>query len=130
MHEYSIAERIVRILKDVAEAHEGRVQSATVAVGPLTMIVPELLYDAWERVTEDTQFEDTALVIEHVPVVAVCEECGHETQSREPFVKCENCGSMHLKLRSGHVLQVTTAEIEENGDTDESQVDAQHPRRQ
>ncbi|MFP3902841.1 MAG: hydrogenase maturation nickel metallochaperone HypA [Armatimonadota bacterium] len=129
MHEYSIAQRIVRILKDVAADHEGRVKSATVAVGPLTMIVPELLYDAWERVTEDTQFVETGLVIEHVPVVAVCEECGHETQSREPFVKCEKCGSMRLKLQSGHVLQVTSAEIEENGDTDESQVDAEYSGR-
>lgn len=121
MHEYSIADRIIRILKDVSEDYDAPVTGATVAVGPLTMVVPELLHEAWQRLTEGTQLEGAELTIEHVPIVAVCEECGHETESMTPFVKCEQCDSMKLKLKSGHELQVTSAEIDaEERDIDES----------
>ena len=114
MHEYSIAQYIARILSDVAQEHGSPVQAATVAVGPMSMIVPELLHEAWTAVTYGSPLQGSELHIEHVPVRATCQECGPQTESFTPFVKCEACGSLRLKLASGHELQVVEAELEDS----------------
>lgn len=111
MHEYSIAQNIATILSAVGEDHGRRVVGGTVAVGPLSMIVPELLHEAWAAVTLQTPLEGSELTIEQVPVRARCEDCGHETEASTPFVKCEQCGSLRLKLASGHELAVLSAEL-------------------
>jgi len=113
MHEYSVAEGIVNILKGVAAQHGSKVRLATVAVGPFSMIVPELLQEAWIYTTKGTELEGAELEIEPVPVVAKCQECGHETKSFTPFVRCEACGSLKLSLQSGHELQVISAELDD-----------------
>ena len=111
MHEYSVAEHISGILETVSKEHGRRIVSALVAVGPLSMVVPELLYEAWQAVTAATVLEGVELGIEHVPIRAKCEDCGAETESLSPFVKCSECGSMRLKLMSGHELHVISAEL-------------------
>lgn len=122
MHEYSIAEHIRDILSEVSAEHGRRVTSATVQIGPISMIVPELLHEAWAAVSAETPLAGSVLVIDHVPITARCEECEHETTSFTPFVKCGQCGSMRLKLASGHELQVVDAELEDTADA--SPVDA------
>ena len=122
MPEYSIAELIRDILVEVSAEHGRRVTSATVQIGPISMVVPELLHEAWAAVSADTPLAGSTLNIDHVPITARCEECGHETTSFSPFVKCAQCGSMRLKLASGHELQVVDAELEDT--VDESPVDA------
>jgi hydrogenase nickel incorporation protein HypA/HybF len=111
MHEYSIAQDIATILSSVGKEHGRRVLGGTVAVGPLSMIVPELLHEAWAAVTLQTPLEGSALTIEQVPIRARCTDCGHETESFTPFIKCEQCGSLRLKMASGHELAVLSAEL-------------------
>ncbi len=111
MHEYSVAQHIATILSEVAEEHGRSVQAATVAVGPLSMIVPELLQEAWAAITDGSPLQGSELRIEHVAIRATCQDCGHDTESFTPFIKCEACGSLRLKLASGHELQVLEAEL-------------------
>lgn len=117
MHEYSIASRIAGILEEVAKEHGQRVVGATVAIGPISMIVPELLYEAWIERTADTDLCGAELHIEHIPIRARCEECDTETESFTPFVKCSKCGSLRLKLLSGHELQILDADLTESEET-------------
>lgn len=128
MHEYSIAEHIRDILTEVAGEHGRRVTAATIRIGPISMIVPELLHEAWAAVSAETPLAGSILLIEHVPITARCEECGSETTSYTPFIKCQQCGSMRLKLASGHELQVVDAELEDS--IDESAIDAECAGRQ
>jgi len=121
MHEYSIASNIAAIVSEVAREQGRRVTGATVTVGPLSMVVPELLHEAWTATTAGTELEGSKLSIEQVPVQAKCEDCGEKTESFTPFVKCEACGSLRLKLQSGYELQVISAELEDSeAEADES----------
>ena len=116
MHEFSIASSIIKTLMTVAEEHTQQVAAATVAVGPMSMIVPELLTHAYQALTKDTPLAGSELHIEQVPVTAVCNECGAETESYEPFVTCSKCGSLNLKIKSGYELQIVSAELRESGE--------------
>ncbi len=76
--------------------------------------MPELLHEAWVAVTQGSPLEGSELHIEHVPICARCQDCGHHTESFTPFIKCEACGSLRLKLASGHELQVINADLEDS----------------
>jgi len=116
MHEFSIASNIVRTLMTVAEEYDQQVVAATVAVGPMSMIVPDLLTSAYQALTEDTPLAGSELHIQQVPITAVCNECGAETEAYEPFVECSECGSLNLKIKSGYELQLISAELRESGE--------------
>lgn len=114
MHEFSIARNIVKTLISVAEEYDQEIVAATVAVGPMSMIVPELLTRAYEVLTNDTPLVGSELHVQQVPITAVCNECGAETESCQPFVECSECGSLNLKIKSGYELQLISAELRES----------------
>jgi len=111
MHEFSIAANIVRKLTEVAREHDRKLLGATVAVGPMSTVVPELLSEAWEYVIKDTDLDGAALHIDRVPIRARCRECDAVTEGHDPFVRCRVCGSMNLEIESGFELQITSAEL-------------------
>ena len=111
MHEFSIARNIIETLNSVAEEYGQEVVSATVAIGPMSMIVPELLTQAYKVLAEGTELEGSQLNIQRVPITAVCNECGAETESYEPFVRCAKCDSLSLSIKSGYELQIVSAEL-------------------
>ena len=123
MHEFSIASNIVHSLLDLAEEHGQEVIAATVAVGPMSMVVPELLTYAYEVLTKDTLLAGSELHIQQVPITAQCNECGAEITSSQPFVKCSECSSLNLKIKAGYELQLVSAELGESGEAtpDETQ---------
>ena len=111
MHEFSIAANIVRKLIEVAREHDRKLLGATVAIGPMSTVVPELLSDAWKYVIKDTELDGAALHIDRVPIRARCRECDAVTEGHDPFVKCQACGSMNLQIESGFELKITSAEL-------------------
>lgn len=116
MHEFSIAGNIVQTLNSVAQEYGQEVVSATVVVGPMSMIVPELLVQAYQTLAQDTTLASSELHIRQVPLAAVCNECGAETEGHDPFVKCSKCGSLNLSIKSGYELQLVSAELRESGE--------------
>ena len=117
MHECSVAANIVRKLTEVAREHDRKLLGATVAIGPMSTVVPELLTEAWTYVIKDTELDGATLHIEQVPIRARCRECNTVTEGHDPFVRCQACGSMNLEIESGFELQITSAELAD--DTEE-----------
>ena len=116
MHEFSIASSIARQLTELAQQHHRKLLSATVAVGPMSTVVPELLAEAWPYVIKGTDLEGATLRIEQVPVQAQCNDCGAATEGYEPFVKCCKCGSLNLSIESGFELQILSAELADSAE--------------
>ena len=54
MHEYSLAVAIVDQVKEIVKEHKARsVKKITVSAGPYEMVIPELLYDAYDIIIDD-----------------------------------------------------------------------------
>ena len=111
MHEFSIAANIARKLTEVAREHDRKLLGATVAIGPMSTVVPELLSEAWKYVIKDTELDGATLHINRVPIRARCRECDAVTEGHDPFVRCQACGSMNLQIESGFELKITSAEL-------------------
>ena len=117
MHEFSIARSVIDKLKALAKEYGREVVSATVAVGPMSMIVPGLLVEAYRALSQGTGLAGSELHIEQVPVTAVCNECGAVTEGYQPFVRCSQCHSLNLSLESGYELHIVSAELRDGNQT-------------
>ncbi len=115
MHELSIAQGVVEIVSRHADGR--RVQRVEMRVGHLRQVVPSALEFAFQLLTEGTPLQGAELVIEDVPVVARCRQCGAETEmSGFPF-QC-GCGGYELELVTGEELLVEALELEDETTTE------------
>jgi len=109
MHELSICSAIA----STAEKHaDGRtVSQVKVRIGHLRQVVPDALQFSWEVVSSTTDLKDAELVIEQVPAVVECLECGARTTLDVPILACGACEAFDVKLLSGEELLVVSIDL-------------------
>jgi hydrogenase nickel incorporation protein HypA/HybF len=109
MHELSICSAIA----STAEKHaEGRpVSQVKVRIGHLRQVVPDALQFGWEVVSSTTQLKDAELVIEQVPAIVECLDCGARTTLDLPILACGRCEGFDVKLLSGEELLVVSIDL-------------------
>ena len=83
----------------------------TVQIGHLRQVVPDALQFSWEAVSSTTQLRDAELVIEQVPAVVECIECGARTTLDVPILACGTCEGFDVKLLSGEELLVASIDL-------------------
>ena len=112
MHEFSVAQSLLEIVRDAA-AREGMqpVHVVHLRVGRLSCIDPEALAMAYQLVSEQTSLAASRLEIERVEPRALCRGCGHEFDFPEDFTaRCPQCDGVHLDLLQGRELVVDSIE--------------------
>lgn len=109
MHELSICSAIA---STAAKHAEGRpVSQVTVRIGHLRQVVPDALQFSWEIVSSTTELKDAELVIEQVPAVVECSDCGARTSLDMPIMTCGPCGGFNVTLLSGEELLVVSIDL-------------------
>lgn len=111
MHELSLAEAIVAIVRDHAGTR--RVVGVDVKVGRLRQVVPDALAFAFELVASGTSAEGAELRLEHVPASVACAGCDATSEVREFPLVCARCGSADVEVVAGEELYVESIEIED-----------------
>jgi hydrogenase nickel incorporation protein HypA/HybF len=116
MHELSIASSLAAKVLAFAEGTDGaRVLEVTLEVGEMTCIQTEQLTFCYGAITTDTPIEGSALIIERVPLVVSCPECGYtgrpkyweDAQWDAPIatLACPRCGRTADAIR-GHECSI------------------------
>jgi hydrogenase nickel incorporation protein HypA/HybF len=109
MHELSICNAIA---SSAVKHAEGRpVSRVTVRIGHLRQVVPDALQFNWEVVSGMSDLRDAALVIEQVPAVVECHECGVRTTLDVPVFACRACGGFDVTLVSGEELLLVSVDL-------------------
>ena len=134
MHEFALAEAVVRAVLQTAES-EGMtaVTRVAVQVGELQSIKQDVFEFALEQVrTEDPRLAEAALEVEIVPARFACRDCEHvftlaETGEREAdakeaihfvpelahaFMRCPSCGSPDFEVAEGRGVGIAAIEGE------------------
>jgi hydrogenase nickel incorporation protein HypA/HybF len=118
MHELSIAASIVETVTESAAAYpNARVKEVRLRVGALASVFEESLQFCWELTIEGTPLAGAALVVEKLPVVAHCVQCGIdvELEGVQSF-RCPRCGELAADLRQGRELEIESIEIEDEAE--------------
>jgi hydrogenase nickel incorporation protein HypA/HybF len=110
VHELSLCRSIHDI---VDRAREGRrVRTVNLRVGQLRQVVPDTLTYCWGLVCAEGPLAGSELVVDHVPVVLRCRDCGERSTAAHALVlTCSACGSGAVDLESGEELLVTSVDL-------------------
>jgi hydrogenase nickel incorporation protein HypA/HybF len=113
MHELSIAEELVRAIREELRSHpNARLKSALVRVGVLRLIEPTTLERCFEAATWDTPLAGAQLHVEQVKASARCRKCDVEFVVEHHWFECPRCGETGSELVHGDELQLVSLEIE------------------
>lgn len=113
MHELSIALNILDIAAEESDQRGGAtVHAIHLRIGPLSGIVKEALFSAFELAKDSWRFPQVRLVIEEVPILIDCPQC----QGSRPAVSiqrmcCADCGTPASKIVSGQDMELFALEI-------------------
>jgi hydrogenase nickel incorporation protein HypA/HybF len=114
MHELSIAESIVEIVKkSIAGDKTGSVESVKVKLGNLVGIEPESLRFCFEAASQGSTAQGANLKIEQVPALYRCQPCGSLFEGKGTFTVCSSCKNSRIELISGDELDVVEIELKE-----------------
>ena len=111
MHELAICDAIATTASKHADGRP--VSRVTVQIGYLRQVVPDALLFSWEVVSGSRDLEGAELVLQQVPAVVLCHDCGEETALDLPILSCGACGGFEVKLVSGDELLVVSIDLVE-----------------
>ncbi len=114
MHEASIVSQLLHIA--IAECEKNgykKIDSIKVTIGRATGIMIDALLFAFNVLKEGTLASDSSLIVEEIPVRAMCNDCGEKIESNENYIifECPKCGSFSINLISGKELNITEMEV-------------------
>lgn len=113
MHELSIANSLVELVKQQIDANElSQVRALKLRIGALSCVHADALLFSFDLVTESTPLHQAELEIETVPVSIYCTHC----DSVEPLAgiqsfRCPKCLTPSADIRTGQELELHSIEL-------------------
>ncbi len=111
MHELGLCDALLKKVRQIAEESELEgVNSVTLEVGTLSGVIPRFMEDCWEAVIDGTPYTGTKLIIQSVPGMVLCEDCGARFEADLEHLVCPECEGMRLTPISGRDMTITEIE--------------------
>ena len=112
MHELGVVFHCIKQINAVA-AENGvkRIHSVTVQLGEVSAVIPYYFEDCWNwAVKKETVLKGAELVIETIPAVTHCENCGKDYPTVKHGKTCPHCGSGNTFLLTGNEIMIKQIE--------------------
>lgn len=93
------------------EQDAGRVLAIHLGIGPLSGVDPHLLEQAFPIASAGSAAAGAELVINHLPVVVSCRQCGSVSEVQPSRLLCAHCGDWQTSLVSGDELSLQSVEL-------------------
>jgi hydrogenase nickel incorporation protein HypA/HybF len=101
MHEMSIAQGLIDILRDEMLKHDAKaLRSVRLNVGQMTAIVPDALS------------EGARLIMEIIPLRGYCSQCEEEFEIKDYAFVCPSCESTKINTIGGQDLSIVEIEVD------------------
>ena len=113
MHEYSLAEEVLKIAGEEAAKNNARmVSEIAIEVGDLSGVDTGAFHSALELLSEGSILEKARLNIIRIKGKGFCRSCNHEYEMEQRIDTCPVCGSLPSEIRGGHEFRVVSLTIE------------------
>ncbi len=115
MHEINIVRQVVRTVEDFAKENQVTdVREVVLDIGELSLVIPEYVEQLYPAVVRGTILENARLIINIIPGLAECEDCGEIFNVIERDGYCPNCGSFNKEVLSGKDFYIREIHIPED----------------
>lgn len=102
MHEINIVRQVVKTVEEFAKENAvSDVREIVLDIGELSLVIPEYVENLYPVVVKGTSLEKAKLVINIIPGLAECDDCGEVFNVIECDGYCPNCGSFDKQVLSG-----------------------------
>ncbi len=119
MHEFSLAEAIVRACEEVVQANGGgTVEKVSLRIGELRQVVPDALTFAFDILKTDTLLSQATLEWETVAAVVRCRQCSTQYRPKDVFWECPSCGALGADVVAGEELEIVSITVAGGRDGD------------
>lgn len=113
MHEMSIVSGILRIAEDQARAAgAGVVNAIELDVGDLAGIELDSLQFCFHSARKGTMADQAELVVNQIPALGHCPECGRDVPLEFPLGACPECGQAVVEAFQGRELRVKSINVD------------------
>lgn len=114
MHETSLIQQILSLAEQSLAAYEvEKVNQLILKKGPLANVVDAALEFAFAALTEGSIFAGAEMIIEDLPIEAVCNQCKSNYQASAVPLSCPVCGSNLAEIVSGTEIYLDSIDFEE-----------------
>lgn len=112
MHELGVVFHCIKQINGVAaENNVKRINSVTVELGEVSTVIPYFFEDCWNwAVKKETVLKDAKIIIETIPAVTHCEDCGKNYPTVKHGKTCPHCGSLNTFLVTGNEINIKQIE--------------------
>ena len=114
MHEYSITETIVNIIRaELKDREYSKVVRVTIVLGRMTGFSSEAIEHYFRIMNKDTEMENTPLLFDYKGAVIFCEKCNKEYDQDDFLLYCPVCSStVGISVVSGREFYIDSIEVE------------------
>ena len=113
MHEMSLAEGILQIVEEAAQAEgSSKVKAVWLEIGQLASVEVEALRFCFDAVTRDSVASEARLEIVEIPGQGWCMQCSRNVPVAALYDPCPICGSHQIQVTGGEEMRVRELEIE------------------
>ncbi len=113
MHELSIAQQIVEIVKKAVNNDISKVLRVKLKIGAMAGVVSDSLKFSFQAITAGTPLQKAQLVVEEIPFTIECKNCKAVSECDVGIMVCPHCHSTQTRIISGNELHVTEIEVED-----------------
>jgi hydrogenase nickel incorporation protein HypA/HybF len=119
VHELAVCQGLMQQVGLVAgRERASRVTSVTLQIGPLSGVEAQLLKEAFPIASAGSVAEGAELLIEHMPIVVECLQCGGRSEAKVNKLVCGQCGDWRTRLLSGEEMLLKSLELERSESDD------------
>ena len=113
MHEMSIAQSLIEIIKDEMVKHDAKVlRSVRLNIGQMSAIVPDSLSFCFQVITEGTELAGAEIRMDVIPLTGFCRECKKDFEIIDYEFSCSHCGSTEIEATGGQDLSIVEMEVD------------------
>ncbi|OYT59505.1 hydrogenase nickel insertion protein HypA [Euryarchaeota archaeon ex4484_178] len=135
MHEWALADGILKTALEFAEQHDAkRIKKVRIVLGELQDVEQEIVKFALNEMKKDTLAENAEFLFEEEKAIFRCRDCGHTWELRDvekelsgeiredihfvpevvhAFLSCPKCGSRDFEVVKGRGVYISEIVVEE-----------------
>lgn len=123
MHELGVVFYVIKDVNKIAEENKiKRVHSVTLEIGEVSTVVPALLEDCWNwAVKREPVMDNAKLLVETIPAITYCEDCGEKYSTVKYAKICPNCQSENTYLLQGNEFNIKEILVEDETEPPDSE---------
>jgi hydrogenase nickel incorporation protein HypA/HybF len=112
MHEYSITNSLIGILKDVGKKNKlKKISKVNIDINPLANIEPDSINFYYEYMTkENSLLKDSQLIFNKLNIKMECLKCSNIFEKDRFIPECPECGSNKIKIIEIEDIKVVSIE--------------------